>query len=408
MTRIVDIYRKIKLIGTQPNEPFLTRRRKEFFNIVIVVGAIFSIPQSIAAFSHDFQAGVYHLTWGIACIISLFVHKYVNFTIARFITFFSVFLFGSLASARVGYELIPHIASLTIFIVVFFLYDIKKEWKWILLYVIIEIIMILIIESNIFKADILGSSNEYLARTSIFISTIIFLSLELVFFIQMGENNEKMVTDKLRENNKELENSNKEKDILLKEVHHRVKNNLQIISSLLRLQSDEITDKRSKQKFSDAVNRVRSISNLHEMIYKSEDLSNLDLKDYLNSVARNLIESYGIQKEVKLNISSEIRSLQNDDIVPLSLILNEMLSNSLKHGFENQENCQIGVSIQKLENQYQLIYTDNGNWKENPSSNSFGTELIYSLTEQLDGEIKRFPDKKKSRYEIIFSATTKE
>jgi two-component sensor histidine kinase len=183
---------------------------------------------------------------------------------------------------------------------------------------------------------------------------------------------------------------------------------LQIISSLLSLQSNEIKDSASKEKFIDAVNRVQSISALHKVIYNSDNLLKINLETYLHEIAENIIRSYGLKKEINYTISSELTSIQNDSIVPISLILNELMSNSLKHGFANQQVCEITVVIVALgENKYQLCYSDNGTWKTaEPTNSSFGIELIQSLTEQLDGKIVQTPSAKESLYVIEFFVET--
>ena len=173
---------------------------------------------------------------------------------------------------------------------------------------------------------------------------------------------------------------------------------------MLRLQSNEIDDEAAKEKFTDSVNRIKSISNLHETIYQSENILTLDLNEYLENLALGLIESYSIDKQIKLDIQSVSIAVDNDHIIPISLILNEMISNSLKHGFAQREEGTISISLLELddENHYRLIYSDSGTWVDSQKNVSFGTELIQSLVSQLDGTIERRPDSTKSEYSIKF------
>lgn len=404
MSTAQNLFKFVRTIGVQKGDPFPLSRRKEFFNTVTLLGAILSIPQGISAFPFDFYAGLFHLTWGTFCLFALFAHHYINFTSARFLTCFSLFLFGNLAAARLGHESVVHIGSLTVYMSVFIMYDLKKEWKWIVFYTLLEIGTILLVESNYLKSPSAPDIPGFWVRGMSFIGTLLFIAIEFIYFIQMSLRNEQFVNQQLRETNLILNLRNQEKDLLIKEIHHRVKNNLQIISSLLRLQSHEIADPEAKEKFLDSVNRIKSISNLHETIYQSENLFNIDMNGYLQNLASTLIESYAIQKEIKLTLTSELVNVQNDYIVPISLILNEMISNSLKHGFSNQDQGEITVSIVRMKemNHYLLEYSDNGSWVPSTQDDTFGIELIQSLVDQLNGVIKRQPNELKSEYSIQF------
>lgn len=264
--------------------------------------------------------------------------------------------------------------------------------------------LIIFIESNYWKAEGAPDAALYQVRVSTFIGTISFLALEMIYFIRISMTNEQHVNRKLRESNLTLNERNEEKDLLLKEIHHRVKNNLQIISSLLRLQSHEIDDEEAKEKFMDSINRIKSISNLHETIYQSENIVSVNMNDYLKNLTLNLIESYSLNKAIELDIQSESIKVDNDHIVPISLILNEMISNTVKHGFADSENGKISISISSLNesNKYRLVYSDTGTWITENEGNSFGTELIQSLVDQLNGSIERKPNEEKSEYSIQF------
>lgn len=404
MSKLERLIKKVGRTGIPDSDSFAVKRRKEFFNIVTLIGGLASIPQAIAGFQFDFYAGIFHLIWGACCLFSIFVHYYIGFKTARLVTFIPVFVLGSFAAARLGYESYPQIASLTIFLGIFFLHDFRKEWGWILFYFLIECVMIFLIESNWLKADGAPETAAYSVRVSTMIGTISFLALEMIYFIRISLNNELHVNQKLRATNLMLNERNEEKDLLLKEIHHRVKNNLQIISSLLRLQSHEIDDIIAKGKFIDSVNRIKSISNLHETIYQSDNIVSVDMNDYLKNLSLNIIESYSLDKVIQLNIQSEAIDVDNDHIVPISLILNEMISNSVKHAFTDSKTGEISISISSLEeeNNYRLVYSDSGKWIESHTDNSFGTELIESLVDQLNGVIERTPSSEKSEYSIQF------
>ncbi|MBK6526227.1 MAG: sensor histidine kinase [Crocinitomicaceae bacterium] len=206
-----------------------------------------------------------------------------------------------------------------------------------------------------------------------------------------------MLKKKFKAANAELENRNRlvqaqneEKTIMLKEIHHRVKNNLQVITSLLRLQSREIDDEKTKAQFQDAVQRIIAMSLIHEKMYQNENLSKIDLKDYLDTLAIDLIKTYADNIHVTLDISSKLDRLGNNTLVPVALIFNELISNSLKHAFQERDQGKITVELFPREkNMFELMYKDDGIWSEPSKEGSFGLELIETLTEQLDGKVTR-------------------
>ncbi|MFK7786087.1 MAG: sensor histidine kinase [Crocinitomicaceae bacterium] len=407
MNKIERLIKKVGRIGIPESDSFALKRRKEFFNISTIIAGLASIPQSISAFPYDTLSGVLILLWGVACILSLAVHKYIGFKVARALTFMSVFILGGFAVSRLGFESHMQTGSITVFIGVFFLHDLRKEWRWIIFYSIIELLMILTVESDLIKVPNAPETATLQVRVVTMIGTLFFVALEIFYYIRISLSNEYHVNKKLRESNQTLNERNGEKDLLLKEIHHRVKNNLQIISSLLRLQSHEIDDVIAKGKFIDSVNRIKSISNLHETIYQSDNIVLVDMNDYLKNLSLSIIESYALDKVIQLNIKSEAITVDNDHIVPISLILNEMISNSVKHAFTNSKTGAISIYISSLEeeDQYQLIYSDSGTWIESDADNSFGTELIESLVDQLNGVIERQPNKEKSEYSIQFEVS---
>ncbi|MEM9926335.1 MAG: histidine kinase dimerization/phosphoacceptor domain -containing protein [Cyanobacteria bacterium P01_D01_bin.50] len=189
----------------------------------------------------------------------------------------------------------------------------------------------------------------------------------------------------------QLKASLREKEILLKEIHHRVKNNLQIISSLLRLQSGYIKDKQALEVFLDSQNRVRAMALIHENLYQNNDLAKIEFSDYIRKLKHNLIRCYQINKiEIKTNI--EKICLNIDTAIPCGLIINELVSNSIKHAFKNSDEGEIYVEFIALQKgKYSLSISDNGmGVSENIDllkKQSLGLKLVWNLVEQLEGEI---------------------
>lgn len=218
---------------------------------------------------------------------------------------------------------------------------------------------------------------------------------------------------KVRERTMLIEQQRDEKEILLKEIHHRVKNNMQVINSLLSLQSNYTTDEKSLALFDEAKNRIRSMALIHEKMYQTGDLANIDFQDYIVSLTNDLIATYSINCDIFLDIKIIDHTKFNiDTIIPLGLLINEIISNTLKYGFVGKEKGIISVHLTKNENEYFVLQIgDNGigmsREKFEGESESLGIELIKVFTEQLDGEIKLLDSKSGTTYELVFQKRKK-
>ncbi|WP_052296782.1 sensor histidine kinase [Methanobacterium lacus] len=191
----------------------------------------------------------------------------------------------------------------------------------------------------------------------------------------------------------QLQKSIKEKEMLLKEIHHRVKNNLMIISSLLSLQSRYIKDENSKTIFIESQNRARSMALIHERLYQSTDLKNIDFGDYIQTLAADLYDTYVVDKNlIKMNIETDELNLDIDTSIPLGLILNELVTNSLKHAFSQGDKGTIDIKFKKQTDKYCLEVKDNGKGFPNDidykNADSLGLSLITSLSEQIDADLE--------------------
>ncbi len=192
----------------------------------------------------------------------------------------------------------------------------------------------------------------------------------------------------------QIKASLKEKEVLLKEIHHRVKNNLQIISSLLNIQSRYIDDRRALELFRESQERIRSIALIHERLYQSRDLAEIDFADYLQSLSANLFRSYGVKSNaVKLKVEVDGTRLNIDTAIPIGLIVNELLSNSLKHAFPSGRKGEIRIHLAANgDSRSMLIVSDNGIGLPDDldfrNSRSLGLQLVNMLVQQLDGTIE--------------------
>ncbi len=192
---------------------------------------------------------------------------------------------------------------------------------------------------------------------------------------------------------KKIKESLEEKEMLLKEIHHRVKNNLMIISSLLNLQSRYIKDKASQDIFKESQNRARSMALIHERLYQSTDLKRIDFGEYITSLANELFHTYVADPgliELKINVDDIF--LDINTAIPLGLIVNELITNSLKHAFPDGMSGEIIVNFHPIDEHYEFTVKDNGiGFPEDldfQNTESLGLQMVTSLTDQIDGEIE--------------------
>jgi len=191
----------------------------------------------------------------------------------------------------------------------------------------------------------------------------------------------------------EIQRSLKEKEMLLKEIHHRVKNNLMIISSLLNLQSRYIKDKEALGIFKESQSRANSMALIHEKLYRSTDLKRINFGEYIRTLAKDLFQTYTDGSgRIDLNINVEDVMMDINTSIPLGLILNELVSNALKHGFPGEMSGDINVDFRSIGEEYQLKVGDTGisfpDDLDYRNTDSLGLQLVNNLTSQISGQIE--------------------
>jgi PAS domain S-box-containing protein len=237
-----------------------------------------------------------------------------------------------------------------------------------------------------------------------------------IFLNPIFDENEKVVeisciandiTDK-KMADEQMRQSLKEKEVLLKEVHHRVKNNLQVISSILNLQSSYVKDKKILEILLESQNRIKSMAFVHESLYQTKDFSNISFREYVENISRNLVHSYAATDSPPvLNLDLQDIQLNLDTAIPCGLIINELLTNSLKYAFAEGKKGKIDIIIKQKGELITITIADNG--KGLPSTidfrntESLGLQLVVSLIEQINGKIK-LDTKKGTKFTIEFSA----
>jgi PAS domain S-box-containing protein len=232
--------------------------------------------------------------------------------------------------------------------------------------------------------------------TTLEVSTLQQIAEQLAIALQQSELYEQLqVQLKERQQAEDaLRSSLREKEVLLKEIHHRVKNNLVVVANLLELQSDHTDHPLASKLFLDSQNRIHSMALIHEKLYRSVSLNRINVRDYLQDLAEHVFESYLPQgKQIQLSCDIAPLELNIETANPCGLIVNELLSNALKHAFGDRPTGHVWLSLQPgLENQIVLTVQDDGiGFPEHlvpGQMDTLGMELIYTLTSQLEGDLE--------------------
>lgn len=202
----------------------------------------------------------------------------------------------------------------------------------------------------------------------------------------------------LKKTNEILERRNQENVTLLKEIHHRVKNNLQIVVSLLRLQREKQHTNSDRDALGDAIKRVMSISLIHNKLYSSNELSKIMFDEYFSSLIDEISSFHLETKQINLDLNNEIENVELNAMIPLGLIINELLTNSIKHSPIENASIDIKMTFKIADEKLlQFTYVHNGVWRDKDQS-GLGLELIDSLSDQLEGELER----EGSQFELKF------
>lgn len=198
------------------------------------------------------------------------------------------------------------------------------------------------------------------------------------------------VTDKKFVQQK-MEQSLKEKEILLKEVHHRVKNNMQVVSSILNLQSSYVSDEYALTLLKESQNRIKTMAYIHESLYQNKSFTSVNFSDYVHTLVNNIVQSYSASKDkIALELDIEKITLSLDSSIPVGLIINELITNSIKHGFPGEKQGKISLNL-KCENNYVFLELKDDGVGFAPdidfeNSHSLGLQLVNTLIEQIDGK----------------------
>ncbi|MEP1034680.1 histidine kinase dimerization/phosphoacceptor domain -containing protein [Ekhidna sp.] len=234
-------------------------------------------------------------------------------------------------------------------------------------------------ENEIVKLQIQQQQSQNQRNILLLISALVILGSVMLFILFRSKAKANAIISK----------SLSEKETLLKEIHHRVKNNLQVVSSLLSMQSRFITDESALGAVNEGQTRVESMALIHQKLYQENNLSGVNAKEYIEDLAEILKQSYATDTNVEFEYDVDELMIDVDTIIPIGLILNELICNSLKHAFPESEEGLIKVGLKEVDNELKLEISDNGiGSKSAPSEKSFGMVLIDSLAMKLKATLQ--------------------
>ncbi|MEM9887477.1 MAG: histidine kinase dimerization/phosphoacceptor domain -containing protein [Bacteroidota bacterium] len=209
-------------------------------------------------------------------------------------------------------------------------------------------------------------------------------------------------TDIVAQQNADLATKNQENEVLLKEIHHRVKNNLQTISSLLSMQSATLTEEKAQVAIMQSQSRVQSIALIHQKLYQRDQLMGIEIKSYLDTLIQNLHNIFTIDSQrIVFHFSGKNLIFHLDAALPIALIINELLTNSFKYAFPNEAKGNVYLDLQQLDKTILIQYSDDGiGIAKNRNTQGFGTRLVNLLCLQLNGTIERLETEKGVAYQL--------
>jgi two-component system, sensor histidine kinase PdtaS len=257
---------------------------------------------------------------------------------------------------------------------------------------------LLIEKEKIIQKNQLMNEQQKTQRSYLILGMVIlfFVILLLVINTQMNKRRHSELNIKNKhivQQKNAIENALKEKEFLIKEIHHRVKNNLQIISSMLNLQAENITDAAAKEVLQESRLRINSMALIHQLLYNKNNMLNVMISDYLSTLLSQIEKSYSnVSRKIITELQCDNMNIDLDTAIPLGLIVNELVTNSYKHAFNNKESGNIVVSFRCHPNEktFTLVVKDNGGGFDysNKKHHSLGMELIHMLSDQLNGKIE--------------------
>lgn len=405
------IWKKLSSIGIKPDYDEKLKKRYVLVNQFNFISIIVYIVSSLNDFlNSDTKAGIIDSTLTLIAFSGFLLnsaHKISLSVVVLFInTLFATFFFDS----YFGFEAGNYLYYFPLLLGVAYVIDFEKDRLHALFYftLIIACLLTNILTRYSLFENPMVNANE---RHTLFILNSFFSSITVAFIAYLTIKNNLIQSKRYEEQiNKQheseihIQQALKEKEVLLSELHHRVKNNMAIISGLFNFAIENTKSEEAKLVLNDSKNRVHSMALIHNKLYKSKNLTSIDFTDYTKSLVDEIKNSYPNSNEnvvVKLNFI-EI-SLSINQAIPCGLIINEVLTNCFKHAFVGRKNGTIELLLEKKNSSLHLIIKDDGvGIKENyRNTDSVGIQVVESLTEQLEGT-HTYEKNNGTQFELVF------
>jgi two-component sensor histidine kinase len=235
--------------------------------------------------------------------------------------------------------------------------------------------------------------NETNSRQRLLLIIIIIVILISLLFTMILFRNKQKVNSLLEQKNAAIQANLEQKEVMMGEIHHRVKNNLQMVSSILDLQARDLTDEKSMRVIEDSLSRINAISLIHQRLYQSDNIRGIKINTYLQELAFDILKNFTPTSQsnpIVLQCQIDDLDMDLESAIPIGLITAELITNACKYAFTSIEKPEIKIALNKQNNILILTVTDNGVGKQasvNESGTSFGTKLIKSLSRKLRAEI---------------------
>lgn len=433
LSTIFKIWHTISNVGIAENDDknYVVQKRRIFFNQSIVLGFIAIFSLFLLMFPILGNYSFINLIGLIAIIIGFWLNSKGKYNQAKIIVVYSIFVMATILSAFCGGDFLYHTGAITLLSFAWVQFDQKNDRYHLFIFVLMTIVIYAIGEFNLFNAPTFENTEHILFFR--IANLIMFTALVIIFIgfvLRVNRQFESKLTEALNEKQyvlndltqktnelvverldleniiqsrtaellqqkNELFEQNAEKEVLLKEIHHRVKNNLQIIVSLLNLQASKFVDDKFLHSIQETQNRIIAMSLVHQRMYQTTDFVAIEFQDYVSSLFNNNklfydAKSYTIDFQ---NNTSPLLKIDIETSIPLGLIINELITNSFKHAFsERDKSYLLKILISENEpNNYSFMYQDNGpgikgDWSE--QSKSMGLQLVEALVEQINGKLK--------------------
>lgn len=396
-------------------------------NKLALLCALFSMPYVVFFAKSALLIPFHAILFGIVLfVVSIILNRYQKFTLSSIIILLTTNYCVLFFSIYLGMSSGIHLYLFTSPLIVLTLFDTKNKYFisiGLMSYLVNFVIIVLFEKYSGVKFLILQKQDlEVFYYSNFIFSIIILISLSLYFLINNTRINQLLIlkNDELVVKQHQLEAENqirkdaeekanyslKEREILLSEIHHRVKNNLAVVNGLIELQSSYIDDETTLQTLKESQNRIKSIALLHEKLYENKTLKEVNIKDYIFELTHFIKQSYAPKKkEIKFISQIDNINLEMNTAMPFALLLNELMSNSYKHAFTNKEQGTLEINFIKQLNNYIFEYKDDGSgfdYDTEINNSSLGLNLIASFSEQLNGEFEYINRKNEMLFVLKF------